>query len=217
MTGNNTCIFCVGYAEQVKILENEVAHLTQALAESKAENKRLSDIAYYDYLTGVPSRRVFDNVMNQIALKRVVVNKKQRPVSLAIIDLDNFGEVNKVYGMLRGDAILKKFARIIKEMSRPSDFFSRLGGEEFGIIFYDLDQEQLRLVVERFRKAVDEKLHLQFALFDEDVEGPEEIKVTASFGVGTWREGESVSEFMERVDAGMQDSKREGKNRVTIV
>lgn len=212
----NICIFCEERAEEVRLLREKIVQLESALMDSETERKRLSDVAYLDYLTGVPARRVFDDMMAQIAQKRVM-NRKQRPVSLAIIDLDNFGEINKVYGMLRGDVILKKFARIIKEISRPSDFFARLGGEEFGIIFHGLDQEALSDVVERFRKAVDQKLHLQFEASDEDDEGPEEIKVTASFGVGTWEEGESVAAFMDRVDAGMQQSKRNGRNRVTIV
>ena len=127
----------------------------------------------------------------------------QYPLSVAMIDLDNFKLINDVHGHLAGDEVLIQVANILKKSCRSTDTIGRYGGEEFIIIMPDTDLGEAALLIKRIKENVKE------AQFDQG------IKVTLSGGVSDYR-GESVHGLIRSSDLMLYRAKKKGKNRVEI-
>lgn len=101
-----------------------------------------------DSLTGVYNRRRFLSRMDGVLMKRL-------PISLMMIDLDNFKRINDTYGHLAGDEVLKQFARVLKNNTRSADMIARLGGEEFVIVLPQTHNKNAIKMAERVKQAVE--------------------------------------------------------------
>lgn len=174
------------------------------------ERNRLFDLATKDGLTGLYVIRHFREVLNQVAKEHLQTKK---PLSIILIDIDNFKPVNDTYGHPAGDMVLKKTAETIFACLRSRrdlqevDFVARYGGEEFIIMLRNADlKEASEVVAERVRVAIEKTTFRWNDVF---------IPVTASLGVSTLHFDETVPDAMvHRADEALYEAKRTGKNKV---
>ncbi|OPX18495.1 hypothetical protein BXT86_00865 [candidate division WOR-3 bacterium 4484_100] len=175
------------------------------------ENARLFDetksLSLTDGLTKIANRRHFDLMLENEFRK---ARGYSRPVSLAMIDLDDFKKFNDRYGHPAGDKLLIHIAQLLKKSIRDTDFVARYGGEEFSIIFPETDQSPALRVAERVRKAVKNN--------------PLQIKelgskgITISIGVATYPVNAfSPHELIQNADKALYRAKKLGKDRVETV
>lgn len=175
------------------------------LAANRTEHE-LRDMALLDTLTGVPNRRAFDS-----AMKRAVeaTKRNETRLGLAIVDIDFFKRVNDTYGHGVGDALLRHVAATISSTLRDSDFFARIGGEEFALIVEDTTPEALTEVAERFRQAV-EALPLKRA------QEPD-LGCTLSAGLALSEPGRVDAHHLYTLaDEALYRAKGNGRNRVEL-
>jgi diguanylate cyclase (GGDEF)-like protein len=179
---------------------------------SRKEQIRLFDLATRDGLTGLFVIRHFREVLNQ-AVKDAVENKT--PLSVILMDLDNFKKINDTYGHPAGDMVLKKCAEALhlcfrsKRPLHQIDFAARYGGEEFIVMLRDTSLKNAAFIVaERIRKAIQQTIF--------EWEGTI-IPVTVSVGVSSLHSGENVPDVMvRRADEALYRAKKTGKNRVCL-
>lgn len=172
--------------------------MTRELDMSRREAERMANI---DDLTGLYTRRAF------YEFAKVVSNASRRndkPVSMIIMDIDSFKEINDSYGHAAGDSALMKVGKIFQERLRRSDISGRIGGEEFAILLPGTTMQQTVSIAEQLRKQIEE-LKIQ-------VEG-KVIGITASFGVASGMD--DLDTLGGQADKAMYRSKQSGKNAVT--
>jgi two-component system, cell cycle response regulator len=158
-----------------------------------------------DPLTGLNNRRFLEN---HLAATLEQARSRRKPVSLMILDIDHFKQVNDTYGHQAGDEVLKGFAERIRGIIRGGDLLCRLGGEEFIVVMPNVPLEVARKVAERARISIEE------APFVIDETG-RAIPVTVSIGLADrGREADAVALY-KRADRALYRSKAEGRNRVT--
>lgn len=180
-----------------------VRHQSEAvLKKSEAHYRHLS---ITDNLTGLfNSRHFYKQLKSEIG--RAI--RYSHPLSLMMLDVDNFKKYNDTYGHLEGDVVLKQLADVIRNCLRLGDNGYRIGGEEFAVIMPDTDVESARLVAERLRAtfaAVRLKPHPDQTTFS-----------TVSIGVTHYRPYEKLTAFIRRGDAGCYQAKHQGKNCVMV-
>ena len=182
---------------------NSERRLREAHAESKLEleqaNERLSALATTDALTGLPNRRQFDDVL-LVEWRRA--RRAAHPLSLLMIDVDNFKQVNDLRGHAAGDDCLRLIARTIKtHVRRAGDLAARFGGEEFIAILPDTEERDALVVAEYIRGAV-ERL---------DTAHP----TTVSIGVTTARPTAAMTpeDALAIADGALYEAKQRGRNK----
>jgi two-component system, cell cycle response regulator len=180
------------------------ACFSQAIRNAQ-EHGRIKDLAMRDGLTDLFNRRVFDETLAQ-----KVKNPDMRPVSLLLIDLDNFKLVNDTFGHQAGDQVLKTLARILKDSCRGHDLVARFGGEEFAIILSQTQAATAHAIAQRIRN----RLAKTSFTFDN-----RQLQVTASIGLATCPEASSIftSNLVKRADRALYQAKRTGKNKVCVL
>lgn len=168
----------------------------------KGYNKKLEQLAAHDSLTKLPNRRTF-NLNFEKALRLFSRDKIAR--SIIFLDIDNFKFINDNYGHIVGDKVLKRIAIILNMQVRVSDNIARWGGEEFLILLNDSSLEDSYEVAQKIRVA-----------FENDIELHDLIKggVTASFGVTTFYEDDTIEKIVARADEALYKAKHSGKNCV---
>ena len=163
---------------------------------------------YLDGLTQVGNRRAFDKALaNELARAKRGMG---RPLSLAIFDLDFFKKINDTYGHPAGDKILVKMGELLRHHARSTDFAGRIGGEEFAFLLPSTSAEGALHFVERFREVVSHELNVRAQKGKYGVT----IRATASFGLVTWDEEESLEALLVRADAALYVAKQNGRNKV---
>lgn len=169
--------------------------------ELKALNERLEDLAVTDGLTGLKNHRAFREYLNK---QFKVSLQRGQAISLVLLDVDKFKQLNDTFGHPAGDEVLKQVAQILQQNSRENDFVARYGGEEFVIVLPGAGGEVASEVAERLRLAIEHAAWQYRA-------------VTASFGVSTFVPGMSdVQILIDEADKALYQSKMEGRNRVTF-
>ncbi len=160
-------------------------------------------LARIDPLSGLPNQRAF---FESAEIELVRSRRYGHPLSFAYIDLDNFKEINDLFGHLEGDRVLKAVASVIQECIRRSDVAARLGGDEFILLFPETDYGQSDVAMKKIRKG----------LFDEMSRNGWDV--TFSIGLGTFTSiPESVDGMIHKVDDLMYSVKNSGKNAVSHV
>lgn len=169
--------------------------------ELKSLNERLENLAVTDGLTGLKNHRAFREYLNQ---QFSIASQRSLALSLVLLDVDKFKELNDTFGHPAGDEVLKQVAQILKDNSRESDFIARYGGEEFVIVLPNTEGVVAYEVAERLRTAIEQASWQHCA-------------VTASFGVATLMPiTPDVQTLIDEADKALYQSKTEGRNRVTL-
>ena len=174
----------------------------KALAESKRRYKELSLV---DELTRLFNKRYF-NTQLQLEVERA--SRHGHPLSLLLLDIDNFKHHNDTYGHADGDRVLARLGQVIAESLRTTDVPCRYGGEEFTIILPVTSGEQATVVAERIRSRFAAEI---FQPLPQDT-----VRKTVSIGVTQYRAGESGQCLVERADQNMYEAKQGGKNRYVL-
>lgn len=172
---------------------------TKELEEAK---KELTVLSSTDYLTKLNNRKELDCVLktNENLFKRYKDN-----FSIILLDIDDFKEVNDTYGHLVGDQLLIKIAEILKKFTRQTDVVGRWGGEEFLIICPKTNVHDAMKLAENLRIRISKE---KFDLISYK---------TASFGVSSYLENDSIADLLARADEAMYLAKAEGKNKVQVI
>ncbi len=179
------------FAKQIE-LAITIADLFEAVKEQ----------AVTDGMTGLYNRRYFEEFIKKEAVR---ANRQNQKFTVIGLDLDHLKQINDTYGHNYGDIAIKAIAEVLKNNARSIDIAARMGGEEFNLILPGVDSAGGCIAAERIRKAI------------EAVELEKIGHITASLGVATYLEhSDDIEELLEITDRAMYESKRNGRNRVTI-
>jgi diguanylate cyclase (GGDEF)-like protein len=167
--------------------------------------KNLQEQATTDELTGLVNRRKFMEAA-QSELKRAA--RFHHPLSVALLDIDRFKDINDRYGHGAGDKALIAIAKILQENIRETDIAARLGGDEFILILPETKAQSTYEIMERCRLALAERTI--------DLDGSA-VKLTISVGIASLRNNkETLEALVERADQALYQAKNSGRNRVLI-
>jgi two-component system, cell cycle response regulator len=167
------------------------------------ESQRLAST---DPLTSLLNRRAFGSAMT---LEVARSERHGYPLSLALLDVDHFKQVNDRRGHASGDLVLAALGGLLRGgLLRRTDLAARWGGEEFVVAYLSTSQESARVAADRLREAVE-------GLAIEDAAGVP-IPITASIGVAELHPGDTLEALVERADKAMYASKAAGRNRVSV-
>lgn len=158
--------------------------------------------ASIDGLTGLWNR---SSTQRFVADEVARANRYCTHFSVALIDIDHFKQVNDTHGHAVGDKVLCQFAALLRDRVRVVDRVGRLGGEEFLIVFPEIDACQAQLAV----KALQRRIH--------DFEFDTVQRTTASFGIAEYRLGESADSLLLRADQAMYRAKAAGRDRIEML
>jgi diguanylate cyclase len=181
--------------ERASTTEAEIAKLHQEL-------DRVSSEARHDPLTGALNRKGLDEALER---ELSTVRRKETPLCMALLDIDNFKKLNDTLGHDKGDEALNHLAKVAREVMRPQDTLARYGGEEFVILLPDTPLEKGIEAMTRLQRELTTRFFLA---------GTEKVLITFSAGVAQLAPGEAGSEAIRRADQAMYLAKRAGKNRV---
>jgi len=168
--------------------------------QAKKQEEELIKLAMTDQLTGLYNRHsLFD-----IAPKYLSEAKRhQFPVSLLVIDLDYFKNVNDTYGHVVGDIVLKSVGQVLKDTCRKEDFVARFGGEEFVMLLSHCDLDFAATKAETLRVAIESAK-------------PNGLTITASIGVAAYSKNDDFDSLFEKADRAVYQAKNAGRNKVII-
>jgi two-component system cell cycle response regulator len=179
---------------------SERKRLEEELRESE---KKYQELSITDGLTKLFNLRHFYELIG-IEIRRV--RRYAHPLSLFLMDIDNFKKVNDVYGHQCGDEVLKRLAEVIQNNIRGIDKAFRYGGEEFVAILPETPKDLGVLIAERIRKEFENQT---FSFNQTQLKN-----VTISIGVSAYLPPEDGTSFIRRTDENMYQAKKLGKNRV---
>jgi diguanylate cyclase (GGDEF)-like protein len=193
-------------------LEELLLRLRRVLKERQLSSERtrmmqkLQKLATTDGLTKLYNSRSF---YSQLELEVDRYNRYKHPLSLLLLDIDNFKAFNDNFGHLEGDKVLVRFSQIIKSCLRTNDSAYRYGGEEFTVILPETNGDEAKTVAQRIRSSLETE---KFKPIPD-----KNAKITISIGVTQYFPKEELSAFIRRADKAMYLSKKNGRNRVTVL
>jgi diguanylate cyclase (GGDEF)-like protein len=181
--------------------QSDLLKLAQAIADSKAEEKR-SGFANYDRLTDLPNRTLF---MDRLAQALAKARRAKQRVALLYVDLDRFKSINESLGQAAGDRVLRVIAERLPGCVRDADTVARLGGNAFTVILEECqDLESITNVADRILAAVLEPIFL----------GNTEANLTCSIGISLYpSDGTEGETLLQNADKAMGRAKQQGRNR----
>lgn len=184
----------------------EIAAIIRTNLALVADRERLlaelSMLARTDALTGLPNRRVFEERLESEVRRGA---RARRSFALAILDLDHFKQINDQYGHPMGDTALRLLADVIRRQARDADFTARLAGDEFALIFVDVDRATVEAAVNRILDAV------------RCAEMPIPMALSASIGIALSFPVDTSETLVERADNALYASKHAGRDRATFL
>jgi diguanylate cyclase (GGDEF)-like protein len=183
------------------ILAGRVRTDDAALGESGREHRHLQRLVTVDSLTGLRNRRWLDDTFARQLSRATRANQ---PLSLLMIDIDRFKDVNDTYGHPAGDAVLRRVAHTLATGLRPQDSLARYGGEEFTVLLPGLGRQQSLQVAERLRLAIQANRG--------DSKRDNVAQITVSIGVATATHDESLGALLQRADEALYRAKESGRN-----
>jgi diguanylate cyclase (GGDEF)-like protein len=191
--------------DELGVLADSFANLSQRLNARESELEKSTDLANRDFLTGLWNRRYLERRLSeQFALSR----RHSNDLSLIYLDADHFKRINDTYGHASGDEVLKDLAEIMKSQLRKTDFLARVGGEEFVMVCPETDLPGALQVANKMRAKLAEHNFL----------GSHKIKMTASFGIASLAElspAEDAAVLMKKADEMAYKSKTSGRDRIS--
>lgn len=189
---------------RVKVLElqqarDALAQSNKSLEEKVALRTRdLERLASRDPLTNLLNRREIVRILD-IEIERA--QRQKTPLSVLMLDLDKFKQINDSYGHQVGDRVLQSSADALVESSRKTDFVGRIGGEEFLLLLPNTNYAAALQLAERYRSRIENSI-------------VDEVQYTCSIGVSQLQEGERSDQLMQRADQALYAAKNSGRNNV---
>lgn len=180
-------------------INSKIYEINQLYRQLRIQLLKLNQEIQLDGLTGLANRKAFDTVIKDWT-------EQHEPFALAMLDIDNFKCVNDTYGHLVGDDVIKFLASILIGFSREEeDLCFRYGGEEFGLLLKGMNESEASAIMEQFRTKI------------ASMQSPTGKPITVSVGVTSLHDNdENTNTIIERADKALYQSKKAGKNRVTI-
>ena len=180
--------------------------LNEEIKKKDEANRKLSLLAETDSLTGIANRRKFFSKLENEFSKSL---RYKRPLSLLMLDIDHFKEVNDSFGHDAGDQVLKEYIERCKSKLRQSDIIARIGGEEFCVILPETTEEGACSLAERIREGIEEN---RFKIDNADLE------ITSSCGIASVSSADfnDISEFVKAADNALYKAKESGRNKNCI-
>ncbi len=187
------------YEQELEELNSRMSSLRQDLVAAREEMKR-------DALTDAYNRGAFDSAIAQSLNMHFILNQ---PVTLVMIDIDKFKDINDTYGHAAGDEVLRGIGEALaRSFIRKSDLVARYGGDEFAVILNDTSADNCKNLLERFIKAVGD---VKVPYADEDT------RVSCSIGYTEIHSDDSVKSAIERADKALYSAKKAGRNRAAYL
>jgi len=182
------------------IISDIARHIALAIMTPRLHNRAITD-----GLTGLYSRRHFEN---QLREHTNLARRYNKPLSLIMLDIDNFKLVNNQYGHLSGDAVLAEVGAVLKANVRDCDSVYRYGGEELAVILPETNATHSQAIAERLRRTIQEKAFIA---------GRNSIRVTISLGIAELdHTSRAYDDLVSRADQALFDAKARGRNSTSI-
>ena len=176
-------------------------NMIQDVSQRQEDQRKISEYAFIDALTNLPNRRYFDATIERTTEK---AKRHQQPLALLFIDLDHFKPINDQYGHDIGDNVLMQMGQRIAGSIRKEDFLARVGGDEFVITIFPLDNKNaLNYVLDRIIEQCSLPIHC----------GDHTFQLSASIGISISSQADfNQQELLEQADKAMYDAKAKGGN-----
>jgi diguanylate cyclase (GGDEF)-like protein len=170
-------------------------------------SKKLKKLSLVDPLTGVDNRRSLSTLMQS---ELAYMKENDTPLSIILIDLDHFKQINDTYGHVAGDHVLQKVGNILRKNTRSTDTVARYGGEEFCVVLRHTTDRQAYTVAEKLRLFIADQVFL--------CEKKKPFHITCSFGVYQISPKlKKITQVFEIVDGALYTAKNSGRNCVVLV
>lgn len=198
--GANDVLLKPYHADELIVRVSNLITAKKLFDNVKLQQKELMTLAMTDQLTGLYNRRS----LFEIGPKYLSDAKRHGfPLSMLVIDLDFFKNINDTFGHAAGDSVLKAVGRLLTECCRTEDFVARFGGEEFVIILPHCNHQQAAEKAEEIRKSV------------YDLK-PDKIPVSASIGAATLKSTDDFDVLFNQADSAVYQAKQAGRNCVVV-
>jgi len=193
--------------QSMSLLNNELSGLSRELAQKNRElekaNRKIRELSRTDSLTGLANRRYFQERYEQAFN---LARRHKSPLSVAMLDLDNFKYVNDTFGHDAGDSVLKQFGQLLRQNCRHEDFAARFGGEEFIMYLSHTAAEQALELAERLRQVVAQTDMLE-----------NRHRINVSIGLSGISKADSPEALINRADQALYAAKEAGRNRTSVL
>lgn len=186
--------------EFISVIADQIAI---AIANAK-KFQEVKELAVIDKLTGAFNRRHFTDLLEKEFQEKINL---ENPLSLILLDIDNFGNYNNTHGHPKGDELLKELSRLLKQNIRKQDSLGRYGGEEFIVLLPKTKQKTALEIAEKIKNSVS-----QYPF--EGRETQPQGKVTISLGLAVCRTNIPSKELIKEADSALYKAKNSGKNKV---
>lgn len=204
---NNEAFPLLVKASQMQV-GSEVLYILiiQDVSVQKSLMLDLQHVAEHDALTGLYNRQYYSDNLERII--ELAHRKQSYNLVCMFLDLDNFKYVNDTLGHMAGDRLLKEITNLLKNRMRKSDLLARIGGDEFSLIFQDIELDSAVVLANEYRKCIDE---YQF------IEEAKTFNVGCSIGLAAMTADiDDKDELLSRADVACHEAKRKGKNCIHV-
>lgn len=187
------------------VLSERVRSHNRILADNYGELKKVEKHARTDAITGLRNRHSMEE---SFLLEIACCQEDEEPISLIMIDIDNFKEFNDKFGHVAGDRALAAVSDVLRQQFRPRDLLVRYGGDEFAVLLPSAGIDQATIIADRVRQSVSGKT----------ADGSDsliQIPVRISMGVAELEEGGNLTTLMRAADAALYRAKHAGRNVVS--
>ncbi len=188
--------------DELKLSRDVAMNAEKRIEELESELTHMSTLVRIDPMTQSLNRRGMEHEFQKEAAR---ADRNGSPLSVAMIDIDNFKKLNDTYGHMTGDEVLIHLVQVAKEELRVTDVIGRMGGEEFLILLPNTTLEDAVKTIARVQRGLTKRLFLN---------NNDRILITFSSGVALRDRGEAQESVVDRADKGLYEAKRTGKNKV---
>ena len=194
-------LISLSYSKWATIMKEYSSELSQINELLHKKTKKYEEMASVDQLTGLYNRYKFTELF--VSLYATMV-KRENDMSLIMLDIDHFKNINDTYGHNIGDKVLVDISNILKHYFRNVDIIGRWGGEEFVVLVPTANSTNCEKLADKIRRAIQEAKIL------------DDLEVTASFGITQIKLGDTLEIAISRADVALYDAKNSGRNTIKI-